>query len=89
MQEAVNEMFTERTEGKELTEIYEGSGEMGYQGAFDNHYTGRVYSHDSPGAMGAEVFSMGVQRLYSNPTQFKESDREHYKLTLGILKGVY
>jgi len=89
VQQAVNEMFVERTEGKELTEIFEDSGEMGYQGAFDHHYTGKVYDHDEPGAMGAEVFSMGVQRLYSNPTQFKESDREHYNLTLGILKGIY
>lgn len=89
VERAVNDLFEERTEDLELTEIYKGKEEYGYENAFDNHYTGKVYGHTQEGRYGDEVLAMGMQRIYDDPEEFYESDPEHYALTYGVMKGLF
>lgn len=88
-EKVVNDIFEERTEGLELTEIYKNSEEYGYEGAFEEHYTGKVYGHTQEGRYGDEVLSMGMQKIYKDPQGFYEEDPEHYALTFGVMKGLF
>ena len=83
----INAFFNRRTKGEKLTTIYAGTDEVGYRDKFTNHYTGRVYDHDRPGALGSEVLSMGIQQMYESPDTLYERDRELFNLVFGIMKG--
>jgi len=87
---ASDQLFSERTEGKEISKIFtnaEGNDEMGYRGAFMEHYTGKVYENRE--RQGVEVVSMGMQHLYSEPVTFYDRDPEHFKFMVGVLEGVF
>lgn len=46
------------------------------------YYVGKDYGSD-----GAEIISMGVEKLYEDPIGFAKADPEYFKFILGILDG--
>ena len=59
-------------------------------------YTGKMYDYNPDAKSfdernehvhGTELLSMGVQRMYENPKDFYEQDREHFEFTLANIQG--
>ncbi len=86
---AVNEFFEQRTEGVTPTNQYEGYEAEGYAEVFYDDYAGRVYTHEEEGKFGEEVLSTGMERMYTDPDDFREEDPEHFNLCYAALKGVF
>lgn len=68
-----------------LTEIYKGSGEMGYKDKFTNHYIGKEY----PGLNYGEVMTMGVEGVFYNMHGILHGDRDLVRFILGVFAGVF
>lgn len=61
--------------------------EYAYQGAFQNDYTGKVYLDNNGRVRATEIVSMGIERLYRNPSKFAAEDPEYFNFIVGILRG--
>lgn len=72
-----------QSEEREASEIYRGSGEMGWKDKFISHYMGKVYNTDT------EIISMGMEQLYANPEKLLAEDPEYFWFMVGILKGEF
>jgi hypothetical protein len=55
--------------------------EVAFRDRFREPYVGKLYDR----GQATEVFSMGLQYLYEDPLRFRETDPEHYYLTLGLI----
>lgn len=69
-------------------------GELGRKDKFDDYFSGpdalgeAYYSGKSYGnSPFSEVFTMGLQSLFENPTKFVERDPEWAKFVIGVLRG--
>lgn len=74
---------------KVLNDTKYGEHERGWRDEFhrafgerDGWYVGKDY-----GRMATEIVSMGLQKMYSNPTGFARRDPEYFKFIAGILDG--
>jgi SPP1 gp7 family putative phage head morphogenesis protein len=72
--------LSSRTVGEMKTRIY--NAEYGWKDKFFNHYCGKHYSHEA-----TEIISMGVQRMYENPFDFYDTDKEYFEFILKIMWG--
>lgn len=92
----VNEFFMKRTD---YLKLQKGTlhGESVIPDSFYSAYIGRLYGweeriakhYDVEGFYGQEVFSMGLQAMYTNPMKFYKDDKEHFLLTYAIMKGLF
>jgi ParB-like chromosome segregation protein Spo0J len=74
----------QRTDKGKLTEIYQGSGEMGYEDKFTDHYIGRVYQHLDYG----EVLTCAMEGIFHNQHGIlRKADWDLVEFTLGVLAG--
>lgn len=89
LQKTVSAFMAERIEGKNLTEIYKGSGEMGWRDKFYTHYVGKVYDWENPAAPdGTEVVSMGLELMGRTPEYLYQKDPGHFRLIYAIMRGI-
>ena len=72
--------LSSRTTGESLSQI--SKGEYGWKDKFFNHYCGKNYHHKS-----TEILSMGVQRMYENPFDFYNTDKEYFEFILKVMWG--
>jgi len=74
--------FLKHRRGDEkLSEIYRGSGEMGWRDKFIDHYMGKSYPKDT------EILAMGFEQLYATPAKLLKKDPEYFWFMVGILRG--
>lgn len=59
-------------------------GDMAYDGNFIDPYVGRIYK----GSRAAEVFAMGIQKLYEDPITFYANHPDHFLWTVANAKGI-
>lgn len=97
--ELINTFFMRRT--KNLTiDAGKRHGEKVLKDDFFNSYIGRIYGwedgwsahkHTKNGKQfyGQEVFSMGLQAMQENPTEFYNADREHFLFTYALMEGLF
>lgn len=83
----IDSFYNKRTAGLKQSYMY--GNETTIKDDFFDAYVGRIYGHDYKGAMGAEVFSMGIQEMFHNPADFYRRDKEHFELTYAIMKGLF
>lgn len=67
---------------EKLSEIYQGSGEMGWKDDFISHYMGKHY-----GSRATEIISMGFEEMYANPGKFLAKDPEYFWFIVGLATG--
>lgn len=83
----IDEFYKQRTEGKSKEKLH---GEDVIPDNFFNAYVGRLYGWEEKYKNhGQEVFSMGLQAMYSDPMEFYRLDKEHFLLTYAIMRGLF
>lgn len=66
----------------QLTTIYKGTDEVGYEDDFISHYMGRKYDFGD-----TEIISMGMEYLYAEPETLLRRDPEYFWFMVGLLSG--
>ena len=57
---------------------------------FENvKYIARDHTNNGVSMWGQEVFSMGLQEMYTDPQKFLEADPEHFYFTLALMEGLF
>lgn len=92
---ASREFLQSRIAGEAPTNLKEKFGgkfedyEVGYKDDFDKTFRGSsaYYAGKSYGTYATEVVSMGVQKMYENPSAFAKQDPEYFKFIHGLLTG--
>ncbi len=75
--------FLKKRAGKEtLSRISNFTGEYGWKDKFFDHYVGKYYDTGS-----TEIFSMGMERMFTDPHVFLTEDPEHFELVLKFMWG--
>ena len=66
-----------------------GNSEISKKDKFFSPYCGKVYSSNNEyyGADATELMSMGVQKLFEDPSGFAKEDREYFDFVIGNLRG--
>lgn len=82
-----------RTAGESYQPLRKVTGDWGYdpweltrKDEFSSAYVGKIY--DSA-YTATEIVSMGIQRLYENPSGFQREDPEHFDFTVALLRGLW
>jgi hypothetical protein len=82
-----------RTAGESYQPLRKVTGDWGYdpweltrKDDFSSAYVGKIYNNTYTAT---EVVSMGIQRLYENPSGFQREDSEHFDFTVALLRGLW
>ena len=77
----------ERCNGEQIVCVGKDANEKGRKDRFLDAYTGKDYIANGK-RYATEVLSMGLQYLVTNPYEFYKSDRQHFMMTVGLMKGM-
>ena len=67
---------------KSMTGLNYRSNEVAKADKFFSPYCGKIYSHAA-----SEIMSMGMQRLFTDPSKFAEEDREYFDFVIANMRG--
>ncbi len=78
----------------EFPKLKYGDREVGYKDNFDKafgkhagYYAGKVYKNAEGKITGTEILAVGVEQLYTDPTNFIRKDPEYAAFIMGVLNG--